>query len=112
MRITVSRTLTERRASPPEGLRQNRLLKTDRTSNASTRRTLRIGFVPLIDASPIIAAAELGFFNDEGLSVELERQIGWGNVRDKLTFGHLDASHALVGMPLASALGWDWFAQP
>ncbi len=65
---------------------------------------LRLGFVPLIDAAPLIAAAELGYFADEGLHVSLERQIGWANVRDKLAFGHLDASHALLGLPLASVL--------
>jgi ABC-type nitrate/sulfonate/bicarbonate transport system substrate-binding protein len=65
---------------------------------------LRLGFVPLIDAAPLIAAAELGYFADEGLQVSLERQIGWANVRDKLAFGHLDASHALLGLPLAGIL--------
>src|SRR2546430_16299491 len=55
---------------------------------------LRLGFVPLIDAAPLIAAAELGYFADEGLAVSLERQIGWANVRDKLAFGHLDASRS------------------
>jgi nitrate/nitrite transport system substrate-binding protein len=66
----------------------------------------------LIDAAPLIAAVELGYFADEGLHVTLERQIGWGNLRDKLTFGRLDAAHALVGMPLFSQLGRDWFAEP
>jgi ABC-type nitrate/sulfonate/bicarbonate transport system substrate-binding protein len=73
---------------------------------------LRLGFVPLIDAAPLIAALELGFFAEEGLHVRLERQIGWGNVRDKLTYGHLDAAHALIGMPLLSVLGANWFAEP
>ena len=54
-----------------------------------------------IDAAPLVAALELGYFADEGLNVVLERQIGWGNVRDKLAFGQLDASHAVLGMPLA-----------
>jgi nitrate/nitrite transport system substrate-binding protein len=73
---------------------------------------LRIGFVPLLDAAPIIAAYELGYFSDEGLSVSLDRQIGWGNVRDKLTFGHLQASHALLGMPAASVMGWPRYLEP
>jgi nitrate/nitrite transport system substrate-binding protein len=73
---------------------------------------LKIGFVPLLDAAPIIAALELGFFEDEGLSVVLERQIGWGNVRDKLTFGQLHASHALLGMPAASVLRRPRFPEP
>ena len=73
---------------------------------------VRIGFVPLTDAAPLVVAAERGFFAEEGLRVELHRQIGWGNVRDKLTFGQLDAAHALVGMPLWSVLRRDRFAEP
>ena len=77
-----------------------------------TGKSLHLGFVPLVDAAPLIVAFENGYFADEGLRVELERQLGWGNVRDKLTYGQLDASHALVGMPLFSQLGRDWFAEP
>lgn len=73
---------------------------------------VRIGFVPLIDAAPIIVAQETGLFAAEGVRVALERQVGWANIRDKLTYGHLDVSHALLGMPLASAAGIDWFAEP
>src|SRR5215207_1312757 len=40
---------------------------------------LRIGFVDLIDAAPLIVAHEQGFFADDGLAVVLERQLGWGN---------------------------------
>ena len=87
-------------------------VKTPRLKQSNTDKSLRVGFVPLIDAAPLIVAREHGFFEEEGLSVQLERQIGWANVRDKLTFGHLDASHALLGMPLASRLGRDWFAEP
>jgi ABC-type nitrate/sulfonate/bicarbonate transport system substrate-binding protein len=73
---------------------------------------LRIGFIDLIDAAPLIVALEQGFFADEGLSVVLERQLGWGNIRDRLSFGQLDAAHALLGMPLFSRLGRDWFVEP
>jgi ABC-type nitrate/sulfonate/bicarbonate transport system substrate-binding protein len=83
-----------------------------RSRHSNNDKSLRLGFVPLIDAAPLIVAHEMGFFEEEGLSVQLERQIGWANVRDKLTFGHLDASHSLLGMPLASRLGRDWFAEP
>ena len=77
-----------------------------------TRASLRIGFIDLIDAAPLVVALEKGFFADEGLSVALERQLGWGNIRDRLTFGELDAAHALVGMPLFSRLSRDWFVEP
>jgi len=79
---------------------------------AKSSPRLRIGFVALLDAAPLIAAQELGYFQAEGLRVELERQIGWGNVRDKLVFGHLAASHALVGMSPVSLLGQDRFPAP
>ena len=73
---------------------------------------LRIGFIDLIDAAPLIVALENGYFAEEGLSVVLERQLGWGNIRDRLTFGQLDAAHALVGMPLFSRLSREWFVEP
>ena len=73
---------------------------------------LRVGFVPLIDAAPLIVAHELGYFEHEGLRVRLDRQVGWANVRDKLTYSHLDASHALLGMPPASAMRVEGFAEP
>jgi ABC-type nitrate/sulfonate/bicarbonate transport system substrate-binding protein len=71
-----------------------------------------VGFVPLLDAAPIIAASERGYFADEGLRVVLERQIGWGNVRDKLVYGQLHASHALFGMPPLSVLDRNGFSTP
>lgn len=74
--------------------------------------TFNLGFVPLVDAAPLIVALELGYFAEEGLNVVLHRQIGWGNVRDKLTFGQLDASHALLGMAPLSVLGKDQFVEP
>lgn len=73
---------------------------------------MRIGFVPLIDAAPLIVAHTLGFFHDEGIDAQLQRQIGWANIRDKLMYGLLDAGHALLGMPVASQLGRDSFSQP
>jgi two-component system, oxyanion-binding sensor len=81
-----------------------------RTSSRPT--PLRIGFLDLIDAAPLIVARERGFFADEGLDVRLERQLGWGSIRDRLTFGQLDAAHALLGMPLYSHLRRDRFLQP
>lgn len=65
---------------------------------------VRLGFVPLIDAAPLIVALEMGHFADVGLRVQLHRQIGWGNVRDRLLYGQLDASHALLGLAISSAM--------
>jgi ABC-type nitrate/sulfonate/bicarbonate transport system substrate-binding protein len=78
--------------------------KTFAAAARGTTPNLRVGFVPLLDAAPLIAARERGFFSAEGLDVTLERQLGWGNVRAKLVYGQLHASHALLGMPPASVL--------
>ena len=64
---------------------------------------LHIGFVPLVDAGPIIIALEKGFFERWGLSVTLSREVSWANVRDKLSVGILDAAHLLAPMVCASA---------
>ncbi len=69
--------------------------------------SVRVGFVALIDAAPLIVAQELGFFDDVGLRVQLHRQIGWGNIRDRLLFGQLDAAHALLGIAVTSAIAAD-----
>ncbi len=73
---------------------------------------MRIGFVRLLDAAPLIVAEAKGFFEAQGLEVSLERQIGWMNIRDKLGFGSLDACHSLLGMPIMSQLGRAGFARP
>ena len=38
---------------------------------------LRLGFIPLTDCAPLIAAQAQGFFEDEGLAVELVREASW-----------------------------------
>src|SRR5258706_14445807 len=100
---TRCRALTRLNRRTGEVVRTGALPRSAKNIQKVTRGgALRLGFVPLIDAAPLIAAAELGYFIDEGLRVALERQIGWANVRDKLAFGHLHPSHALLGPPLAS----------
>ncbi|MEL7253688.1 MAG: CmpA/NrtA family ABC transporter substrate-binding protein [Pseudomonadota bacterium] len=66
---------------------------------------LNIGFIPLVDAAPLIASAEMGFAEEEGLVLNLERSPSWSTLRDKLCFGHLDAAHMLAPVPVAGALG-------
>jgi hypothetical protein len=73
---------------------------------------MRIGFMRLIDAAPLVVASARGYFEDEGIAVEIERQGGWMIVRDKLTYGLLDASHSLLGMSIMSQLGRSDFVEP
>lgn len=69
------------------------------------QKTLRAGFIPLIDASVLIVAAEMGFAAKEGLSLELFRDVSWANVRDRLAFRQFDVAHMLSPMPVAATLG-------
>ena len=66
---------------------------------------LHIGFIPLVDASPLIVAVDKGFAAAEGLDVTLVREVSWSNVRDKLNIGLFDAAHLLAPVAIASSLG-------
>lgn len=72
-----------------------------------TRRTspIRLGYVRLLDAAPLILADSLGMFRDAGLNVELSREVGWATIRDKLAFGALDVAQALSPLPFVMQLG-------
>src|SRR5688572_21984710 len=61
-------------------------------------RPLRVGFIPLTDAAPLIVAQELGLFNRHNLAVELSREVGWATIREKVVYGELDAAHAPAPM--------------
>jgi ABC-type nitrate/sulfonate/bicarbonate transport system substrate-binding protein len=71
----------------------------------SSKNQIRLGFVPLTDCAPIAVAQEMGIFKRRGLEVELSRELGWASVRDKLTYGHLDAAQSIAGIALALGLG-------
>ena len=66
---------------------------------------LPVGFLPLIDAAPLIIAAELGFAEAEGLRLDLKRAASWSMLRDMLDFRQVDAAQMLSVVPVAKALG-------
>lgn len=66
---------------------------------------IKLGFVPLVDAAPLIVARDRGFFAEQGLEVELSRQASWASIRDKVAVGALDGAHMLAPMPLEATLG-------
>lgn len=68
-------------------------------------KVLRAGFIPLVDASVLIAASEFGFADKEGLTLDLVKDVSWANVRDRLAFRQFDVAHMLSPMPVASVLG-------
>lgn len=66
---------------------------------------LKIAFLPITCATPIIMAQPLGFYEKYGLTVELVKMNSWTQVRDAAIAGELDAYHMLSPMPLAMSLG-------
>jgi len=70
-----------------------------------SRNSLRLGFVPLTDCAPLVMAKELGLFKKFGLRVQLNRELGWATIRDKVIYRELDAAHAIASMPVAATLG-------
>lgn len=67
--------------------------------------TLSVGFIPLVDAAPLIVAQDMGFAAEEGIALELRRAPSWSSLRDMLSFGQVEAAHMLSPVPVASALG-------
>jgi ABC-type nitrate/sulfonate/bicarbonate transport system substrate-binding protein len=66
---------------------------------------MRLGFVPLFDAAPLVVADALGLFEAVGLRVALSPEGSWAAIRDKLAFSALDGAQMLAPMPLALAAG-------
>ncbi len=74
------------------------------TANTAASR-LRLGFIALTDAAPLLVAQAHGHFARHGLTVELRREVGWATIRDKVVYGELDGAHALAPMLWAAQLG-------
>jgi ABC-type nitrate/sulfonate/bicarbonate transport system substrate-binding protein len=68
-------------------------------------RILRIGYVPLTDAAPLLVAEALGLFRHNGLRVSLSEESAWAAVRDRVAHGFLEGAHMLAPMPIALACG-------
>ena len=68
--------------------------------------TLKFGFIKLTDCAPIVIAKEKGFFEEEGLQVDVEAQPNWKTLLDRVINGELDGSHMLSGQPIAATIGF------
>jgi len=75
------------------------------TGSTPELRHLRLGFVALTDAAPLVVAKTLEFGHRYGLTLELCRQPSWAGIRDKLLCGEIDAAHALYGLVYGVQLG-------
>ena len=73
---------------------------------------LKVGFIPITCATPIIMADPMGFYKKQGLNVEVVKTAGWAVIRDKTLNKEYDAAHMLSPMPIALTLGVGSTATP
>jgi nitrate/nitrite transport system substrate-binding protein len=50
-------------------------------------------------------AHELGYFKQFGIESVISKEASWAVIRDKLSIGDNQATHMLIGMPIASTMG-------
>jgi nitrate/nitrite transport system substrate-binding protein len=82
----------------PTGLSEEALAVSPVVDSTSLEKPdLTVGFVPVNDCAPFAVAWEKGFFRKYGLNVTLSREASWGNSRDGIIFGRLDASPVVSG---------------
>uniref|UniRef100_UPI0040476A3B ABC transporter substrate-binding protein n=1 Tax=Polynucleobacter sp. TaxID=2029855 RepID=UPI0040476A3B len=66
---------------------------------------LKIGFIPITCATPLIMADPMGFYKKQGLNVTLTKTAGWALMRDKMLNKEYDATHFLSPMPISMSMG-------
>jgi nitrate/nitrite transport system substrate-binding protein len=74
-------------------------------SDAPEAPDINFGMIALTDCSPIVIAHEKGFFKKYGINSKVTKGANWAAIRDNLSTGSIQATHMLIGMPLASTMG-------
>jgi nitrate/nitrite transport system substrate-binding protein len=74
-------------------------------SDAPETPDVRFGIIALTDNSPIVIAHEKGFFKKYGINATVAKGANWAAIRDALSNGDNQATHMLIGMPIASTMG-------
>src|SRR5215475_9031022 len=68
-------------------------------------KAMKFGMIALTDCSPIVIAHEKGLFKKYGINSTIIKGAIWAAIRDSLSNGDIQATHMLLGMPLASTMG-------
>ncbi len=69
------------------------------------KSNLILGFVPNLDAAPLIIAQQKGFFERYGLSVTLKRLDSWQGVKEEILGWKMDAGQLPYPFPMMAQLG-------
>src|SRR5262245_1445357 len=71
---------------------------------APEKKDLKVGFIPITCATPIIMAHPLGFYSKHGLNVEVVKTAGWAVIRDKTINKEYRGARMLAPLPIAVSL--------
>ncbi len=74
-------------------------------SEAPEAPDVNFGIIALTDCSPIVIAHEKGLFKKYGIRSTITKGASWAAIRDSLANGDIQATHMLLGMPIASTMG-------
>lgn len=88
-----------------------------RRSRADGHETLRIGYLPITDAAPLLIAHARGYFREEGLKVARPRRVrSWSTLSESFLTGKFNVTHLLLPIPVwmrynngapVKVLAWD-----
>jgi len=76
--------------NPPDTTTQVQQVSAANISPAQAPETpkVKLGYIPIVEAAPLIIAKEKGFFAKYGMTeVELAKQASWGSARDNIEIG-------------------------
>jgi nitrate/nitrite transport system substrate-binding protein len=74
-------------------------------ADAPEHPDMNFGIIALTDCSPIVIAHEKGLFKKYGINSTVTKIASWAAIRDALANGTTQATHMLIGMPIASTIG-------
>src|SRR5882724_8339632 len=74
-------------------------------SDAPEISDVKFGIIALTDCSSIVVAHEKGLFKKYGINSTVSKGASWAAIRDALSNGDIQATHMLIGMPIASTMG-------
>ena len=115
--LTSSLVLTGCLGNPPSKTGAPSSSSTSLNSQASSQletNTISLGFVPILEAAPLVIGVEKGFFAKHGLDVKLSKQASWSAARDNVVLGSagggIDGGQWQLPMPQMiseATCGWE-----
>jgi bicarbonate transport system substrate-binding protein len=89
--ITTSMVLAACIGNPPSKTTSSGPATTQVNAQAGAQletNTISLGFVPILEAAPLVVGVEKGFFAKHGLDVKLSKQASWSAARDNVVLGN------------------------